>query len=66
LNVNSFSGLYSKIIQETAVLLAEQDLIDFLGSDVHNARHVERLSKSIQHPAVQRLLTNGNLLNASL
>ena len=44
LNILSLTGHYGKNIQKTAFRLLEEDLIDFVGTDTHQMRHLERLS----------------------
>ena len=43
LNALSITGHYGKRIQEIAFKLLEHDLIDFIGTDAHQARHLEKL-----------------------
>ena len=45
LNALSITGHYGKRIQEIAFKLLEHDLIDFIGTDAHQARHLEKLQK---------------------
>lgn len=44
LNVLSLTGHYGKGIQEIAFRLLENNMIDFLGTDTHQMRHLEKLS----------------------
>lgn len=47
LNLLSLSGYYGKDVHKKAVALLDTNLIDFLGSDIHNQNHLKHL-KSIQ------------------
>lgn len=42
-NLLSFSGYYGQPIRKAALQLAELGLIDLLGTDLHNPRHLEQL-----------------------
>ena len=44
LNILSIVGHYGKNIQEIAFKLLEKEMIDFLGTDTHQVRHLEKLS----------------------
>ncbi|WP_029032993.1 tyrosine-protein phosphatase [Salinimicrobium terrae] len=44
LNILSLVGHYGKNIQEIALRLLEEEMIDFLGTDTHQMRHLEKLS----------------------
>ncbi|MDX1760568.1 MAG: CpsB/CapC family capsule biosynthesis tyrosine phosphatase [Christiangramia sp.] len=44
LNILSLAGHYGKSIQEIAFRLLENKMIDFLGTDTHQIRHLEKLS----------------------
>lgn len=46
LNLLSVTGHYGKNIQKVAFNLLENDMIDFVGSDAHQLRHLEKLSQS--------------------
>lgn len=43
LNILSLTGHYGKNIQETAFQLLDQQLIDYIGSDTHQMRHLDKL-----------------------
>lgn len=44
LNVLSLTGHYGKSIQDIAFKLLEDQMIDFLGTDTHQMRHLDKLS----------------------
>lgn len=44
LNLLSVTGHYGKNIQETAFQLLDREMIDFIGTDTHQMRHVDKLS----------------------
>ena len=41
LNLNSLIGYYSKPVQKMAKKLIKNNMIDFVGSDAHNERHLD-------------------------
>lgn len=43
LNILSFSGQYGKRVQKTAHQLMDKKLVQYLGTDLHHARHAARL-----------------------
>ncbi|MBU3822275.1 histidinol phosphatase [Flavobacteriaceae bacterium XHP0103] len=45
LNMLSLSSHYGKHVEQTAYYLLDENLIDFIGSDVHNQDHVNKLSE---------------------
>ena len=65
-NILSFTGYHRKEAQQTARLLLKNQLIDFLGSDLHHNEHVNALQKAISDKylanALQVKLKNNTLL----
>lgn len=47
LNLLSLSNYYGKNVETTANYLIDKKLIDFVGTDTHNAQHIEKLSNII-------------------
>jgi protein-tyrosine phosphatase len=45
LNLLSITGHYGKNIQETAFQLLDHKMIDFIGTDTHQMRHLDKLSE---------------------
>ncbi len=46
LNLNSLTGYYSKEVKKAAEKLIDQKMVDFLGTDCHNMKHVGVLKRS--------------------
>ena len=44
-NLNSFNGYYGSQAKKNALILSQEGMIDFLGSDAHNIKQVDNLSK---------------------
>jgi len=62
-NINSFGGHYGKEAKKNALFLSQHGMIDFLGSDTHNMKHVENLSfvfDSKEYKDIYRLNTIKN------
>lgn len=56
LNLLSLTGYYGKPVKENAVALLKAGLIDFLASDLHHERHVERLQAALEDRSLAKLL----------
>lgn len=66
-NLTSFGGRYSKRAASIARDLANEGLIDFIGTDLHRPVQLDTLKKAYQSSKELRLLIDsGRLLNASL
>jgi tyrosine-protein phosphatase YwqE len=66
LNTVSLAGYYPEPVRKFAEKLIEKNMIDFIGSDMHNMRYMEALQKSLKEKALGRLLASGRLLNPTL
>ena len=66
LNINSLSGVYSERAEKAARYLIKNRMIDFVGTDTHNEKHLERLETAFQEKAIQNLIQSGDLLNFTL
>ena len=66
-NLTSFGGRYSKRAASIARGLAQEGLIDFVGTDLHHPAQLETLQKTYQGSKELRvLIDSGKLRNASL
>ena len=65
-NLLSFSGYYGRKIKKTAWKLLRQQLVDFLGTDVHHLDHIKRLQKFNTSKKCQELLSNYSFQNTIL
>ncbi len=65
-NLLSLIGYYGKSVQDAAHFLAQEKLVDLVGTDLHHQRHLE----AMQHPQtmqeLQTLLQFNNILNTRL
>ncbi|PIB37224.1 hypothetical protein BFP72_18330 [Reichenbachiella sp. 5M10] len=53
-NASSFTGHYSYEAKQTAQYLIAQQWVDFVGSDIHNLRHLEVYKKALQTKSFQK------------
>ena len=65
-NMLSLLGYYGKQVQDTAIYLAKNGMIDFVGTDLHHGRHLAELQTPQMIEVVQDLLSNCTLLNSTL
>lgn len=66
-NLLSLAGYYGKEIKRVAEILVEKNLVDFIGTDMHNASHADAIEKYIgsrDYKAHMRKL-EGRILNDS-
>jgi protein-tyrosine phosphatase len=66
LNMISLSGHYSPEVKKMAEKLTDAGMVDFLGSDLHNAYYLEVLRKTTYEIYLEKLLNSGKLLNHTL
>lgn len=66
INLLSLTGYYGKSVQETARYLVKENLVDFVGTDLHHERHLEAMQSYSLMQEVQELIGKGQLLNSSL
>lgn len=65
-NLLSFTGYYGPTVLELAVYLLNNKLVHFAGSDLHHAKHLELIQKSLKNTQIQQLLKYEGLKNARL
>jgi protein-tyrosine phosphatase len=65
-NLLSFSGYYGKAVQDAAEYLVQKDYVNYLGTDLHNARHLENLRNLTLTPSLNKALESSFLLNREL
>jgi len=67
-NMLSLSGHYGKSIQKAAFKLLENNMIDFIASDVHKLDHIEKIKnikilKQHKHPLEKIIINSKSLFN---
>ncbi|MEO9803329.1 MAG: CpsB/CapC family capsule biosynthesis tyrosine phosphatase [Reichenbachiella sp.] len=65
INISSLIGYYSKEAKRLAGELIKYNLVSFLGSDIHNQKHLTQVQKSINSKLFQKC-RQLDLLNSSL
>ena len=65
-NLNSLGGHYGKSAKQNIDFLSKAGIIDFLGSDIHNIRHVETLKTVFTSRAYSNVFKNNNIKNNEL
>lgn len=65
INANSLSGYYGFEAKKTAEKLIEKEMVDMIGTDMHNLTHAEALKKTAREKSFKKLL-EFNLLNKHL
>ncbi|OCX51292.1 capsular biosynthesis protein [Mucilaginibacter sp. PPCGB 2223] len=66
LNTISLTGYYGRETKLCAEELVDNQLVDFISSDMHATRHADAFVRSLEMPYVQRLLAGGYLCNKAL
>lgn len=64
-NLMSLVGHYGKTAQKTAKKLIENDMVNFLGTDLHNASHISKLKSVLADKRVMKILDR-NWQNSAL
>lgn len=62
-NLISLTGAYSIHAKKLTEKLIELNMIDFVGSDIHNLPYLEYFEKSLYLPVLKKLLQSGMLKN---
>jgi len=65
-NINSLSGYYSPGAKKIAEKLIDLEMVEFVGTDCHNANHLNFLEDAICQPHMHKLVSSGKLLNHTL
>lgn len=59
LNINSLTGYYGDVSKKTAEWLIDENMIDFIGSDLHGQRHLDSLKKVLNEKYFRKLIAKG-------
>lgn len=65
-NIISLGGYYSKQVKKIAEKLIKNNMVEFLGSDVHNINYINFLEKTILEKSFQKILETKKFLNNKL
>lgn len=66
ININSLTGYYSNYSKIIAEKMIEKNMVDFIGSDVHNMHHLNELKSALKIPYLQKIIRYQNLLNKTV
>ena len=59
ININSLTGYYGKESKKTAERLIDENMVDFIGSDLHGHRHMDSLSRVVDEKYFWKLMAHG-------
>lgn len=65
-NIGTFAGVYKDQLKFIAYKLAENEMIDLIGTDLHSKRHLGYLSMALKERKFLRLLDNYRFMNSDL
>lgn len=63
LNINSLTGYFSREVKKQAERLIDADMIDFLGSDLHNLHYLQLLKISLFEPYLEKVINSSSIQN---
>jgi len=66
LNTISLTGYYGKEVKKLAESLVDQQLVDFISSDMHHLRHAEAFKDALRTPYLEKLMFDYPLKNIML
>ncbi|MCJ8208787.1 capsular biosynthesis protein [Mucilaginibacter sp. RS28] len=66
INTISLTGYYGRHAKEIAEMLIDNNLVDYISSDMHHPRHAEALEKALRMPYLKKLIQSGVLKNMEL
>jgi tyrosine-protein phosphatase YwqE len=66
LNTISLTGYYGKDTKKKAESLVDNEMVDFISSDMHHVRHAQAFKDALKNPYLLRLLHNYPLKNIML
>lgn len=66
LNIISLTGTYSSAVKKIAEKLVDNNLIEFLGTDLHNNNYLDELKKSLKKKHLTKAIESGLIKNNTL
>ena len=66
INIGSLAGIYGKAAKFTAEKMIDENMVDFVGTDMHGAKHLEILDQCLHQKYLARILNYDKLLNKTL
>lgn len=65
-NIGTFAGVYKDQLKFIAYKLAEKEMVDLIGTDLHSERHLSYLEMALKDRKFLRLLDNYRFMNSDL
>jgi protein-tyrosine phosphatase len=65
-NLPAFSGAYGRPVRDFAFKLLERGFVDFIGTDLHNRLHLEKVEKMVRDGELERIFKNREFRNKEL
>ena len=66
INIAALAGTYGKDAKYTAERMIDENMVDFLGTDLHGMRHLDFLNDSLRSKHLEKILNYDKLLNKTL
>ena len=66
INIGSLSGIYGKAAKFTAERMIDENMVEFVGTDMHGTKHLELLDACLGLKYLDRILNYDKLLNKTL
>ncbi len=63
LNISSLTGTYGQGARSTAEKLIDNNMIDFVATDLHNMRHLNYIRESVRLPYLEKVIGYEKLMN---
>lgn len=63
LNILTFGDMYALPTKKIIDNLVKHNMIEFIGTDIHDDQQIEILEKALYEPGLARLIESGNLMN---
>ena len=66
MNIGSITGAYGPDVRKMSMKLIDEGLIDFVGSDCHNQRHIDMIHHALVDPYFYKLCNQPQIKNKKL
>ena len=66
INIASLAGSYGPPAKYTAEKMIKENMVDFVGTDLHGLRHLDFLNQALHSKYLDRILNYDKLLNKTL
>ncbi|MBS1683793.1 MAG: capsular biosynthesis protein [Bacteroidetes bacterium] len=63
LNISSLTGTYGQGARSTAEQLIDNNMVDFVATDLHNMRHLNYIRESVKLPYLEKVIGYEKLMN---